>query len=61
MKRFAGPTLSARIAEAIALAQVSKGDLQGALEIATTGVDQDEILLAYARRQIENSDFAAAF
>jgi len=60
IKQFAGSDVDAQIAEAVALAQVSKGDLQGALEIAVAGVDRDEILFAFARRQIANSDFAAA-
>ena len=61
MKRFAGPSLSAPIAEAIAFAQVSKGDLQGALEFAaTTGVSREDVMLAYARRQMEKGDFAPA-
>jgi hypothetical protein len=61
MKRFAGPSLSARIAEAIALAQVSRGDIQGALEFAaTTGVSREDVLLAYSRRQMGNGDFASA-
>jgi tetratricopeptide (TPR) repeat protein len=61
MKRFAGPSLSAQIAEAIALALVSKGDLQGALEFAaTTGVNREETLSAYAERQMANGDFAGA-
>ena len=60
MKRFAGSDLGAQIAKAVALAEVSKGDLQGALEIAEAGVDREEVLLAFARRQIENGDFAAA-
>ena len=50
----------AQIAKSVALAQVSKGDLEGALETAGPGVDKDEILLAFARRQISNGDFAAA-
>lgn len=60
MKRFVGSDLGAQNAEAIALAQVSKGNLPGALEIATTGVDREEILLANARREIEKGHFAVA-
>ena len=61
MKRFAGPSLSSRIAEAIAFAQVTKGDLRGALEFAaTTVVSREEVLMAYARRQMGNGDFAPA-
>ena len=60
MKRFAGPSLSASIAAVIAVAQASKGDLQGALEFAaTTGVSREEVMLAYARHQIANGDFAS--
>jgi hypothetical protein len=60
MRRFAGSDIGAPIAEAIALVQVSKGDLEGALETAGVGVDRDEILLAYARGQIANGDFKSA-
>ncbi len=61
MKRFAGPSLSPRIAEAIAFAQVSKGNLQGALEFAaTTGVSREDVLLAYSRRQMGSGDLASA-
>ena len=60
MKRFAGSDLGAQITEAIALAHVSKGDLEGALEFTASGVDREEIFLAYARRQIWNGDFAGA-
>lgn len=60
IKRFAGSDSGAEMVKAVSLAQVSKGDLQGALETAAAGVDRDEILLAFARRQISNGDFAAA-
>ncbi len=60
LKRFAGSDLGAQIAKAVALTQVSKGDLQGALELAAAGADREEILLAIAGHQIENGDFAAA-
>ncbi|HVP47252.1 MAG TPA: hypothetical protein VMT32_11735, partial [Bryobacteraceae bacterium] len=60
MKRFAGSDLGAQIAKAIALAQVSKGDLPGALELAAAGVDREEILHAYARREIDDGHFAGA-
>jgi tetratricopeptide (TPR) repeat protein len=60
MKRAAGSDIGRQIVKAVALAQLSKGDLQGGLEIAAAGVDREEILLAFARRQIANSDFAAA-
>ena len=60
IERFAGSDLGAEIVKSVALAQVSKGDLKGALETAGPGVDQDEILLPFARRQISNGDFAPA-
>jgi hypothetical protein len=60
MKRFAGPSLSPRIAEAIALALASKGDLPGALEFVATGVNRDDVLMVYARRQMENGEFTGA-
>jgi hypothetical protein len=60
LTRFGGPSLSPRIAEAIALAQASKGELQSALEFAAIGVDQDKVLSAYAWRQMQNGDFADA-
>ncbi len=60
MKRAAGSDIGRQIVKAVALAQLSKGDLQGGLEIASAGVDREEILLAFARRQIASSDFAAA-
>jgi hypothetical protein len=60
MKKFAGSDLGAQIAGAVALAQVSKGDLEGALETAAAGADRDEIFLAFARREIANSNFASA-
>jgi len=60
IKRFAGSDLEAQIAEAVALVRVAKGDLEGALEIAGAGVDQEEIFLEYARHQLESGDFAAA-
>jgi tetratricopeptide (TPR) repeat protein len=60
MKRFAGSDLGKQIAQAVALAQVSRGDLEGALDIATAGVDRDDIFLEFARRQIEHADFAGA-
>jgi len=60
MKRYSGSDLGAQMVKAVALAQVWKGDLQGALEIAAAVVNREEILLAFARRQIENADFAGA-
>jgi hypothetical protein len=60
MKQFAGPSLSPRIAEAIALARASKGDLQGALEFAAIGVDREKILSFYAGRQMANGHLADA-
>jgi hypothetical protein len=61
MKRFAGLSLSSRLAEAIVFAQVTKGDLQGALEFAAmTGVSREDVLLAYSRRQMRDGYFASA-
>lgn len=60
IKRFAGSGLATSATESIALAEVDNGDLQGALETAAAVGDQDEVRLAFARRQIENGDFNAA-
>jgi hypothetical protein len=61
IKQFAGSSLGARATRAIALAQVNCGDLQGALETAAEGgEDSDEILSAFAGRQIANGDFTGA-
>lgn len=60
MKRFAGSDLGTRIADAISLAQVTKGDLASALEFAAGEAEREEVFLAYARHQINNGDFAEA-
>jgi hypothetical protein len=60
IKRFAGSGLGANAIEAIALAQVGNGNLQDALDTAAAIGGQDEVLLAFARRQIESGDFDAA-
>jgi hypothetical protein len=60
IKRFAGSGLGSSAIEAIALAQVGSGDLQNALDTAAAVGDQDEVLLGFARRQIESGDFDGA-
>jgi hypothetical protein len=60
IKRFAGSGLGTSAVEAIALAQVGNGDLQGALDTAAAIGGRDGVLLAFARRQIESGDFDGA-
>ena len=60
IEKFAGSPLSTSATKAIALAQVGNGDLQGALDTADVIGVRDEVLLAFAERQIESGEFDAA-
>jgi tetratricopeptide (TPR) repeat protein len=60
IKRFAGSALDSSAIKEIALAQVGNGDLQGALDTAAAIGDQDDVFLAFARRQIESGNFDGA-
>lgn len=60
IKRFAGSDLANRATEAIAVAQVGNGDLQGALETAAPVGYKGEVLIAFARQQIARGDFGGA-
>ncbi|MCU1315067.1 MAG: hypothetical protein JWN63_389 [Candidatus Acidoferrum typicum] len=60
IKRFAGSNLGDRATQAIAEVQAGKGDVRGALETSSSLSDSDNVLLAFARRQITNGDFDGA-
>lgn len=60
IEKFAGSPLGTSAIKAIALAQVGNGDLQGALDTADVLGVRDEVLLAFAERQIESGEFDAA-
>ena len=60
VQKFAGSDFGTSAMKAIAFARVRNGDLQGALETAAPFGIQDEVLLAFARRQIASGDFDGA-
>ncbi len=60
IEKFAGSPLGTSAIKAIALAQVGNRDLQGALDTADVIGVRDEVLLAFAERQIESGEFDAA-
>lgn len=58
--KFAGADLGNRALKTIAEIQASRGDLPGALETIPTPRDSDDVMLVFARRQIEKADFDGA-
>ncbi|MGB8732810.1 MAG: hypothetical protein WCC99_16295 [Candidatus Sulfotelmatobacter sp.] len=60
IKKLAGSDVGAKAAEAIALAQAYSGDLRGALETITPLGTSNEVLWAFARRQMAQADFDGA-
>jgi len=56
--KFAGSDLGSRALKTIAEIQAARGDLSGALK--TSPGNSDDIMLVFARRQIEKADFDGA-
>lgn len=58
--KYAGSDLGARALRTIAQIQAARGDLPGALKTSPTPGDSNDLMLVFARRQIEAADFDGA-
>jgi hypothetical protein len=58
--KFVGSDLGNRAFKTIAEIQASRGDLSGALKTSPTPGDSDDLMLVFARRQIEKANFDGA-